>query len=57
VIDFIEIIRVMPERALQRASWRINELASLQAGFAQCYPQDWWKVRNAVFNHGLRLLL
>jgi hypothetical protein len=53
VLDFIELVGLLPHRAEQGVVWRINELACLRAAFAQSYPHQQWKDRFAFSNHGL----
>jgi hypothetical protein len=53
VLDFIGLAGLLPVRAEQGRAWCINGLARLRAAFAQSCPQQWWKARFALSNHGL----
>jgi hypothetical protein len=53
VLDLIELAGLLPLGAEQGRAWRINGLARLRAAFAQSCPQQRWKARFALSNHGL----
>jgi hypothetical protein len=53
VLDFIELAGLLPVWAEQGRAWCINGLARLRAASAQSYPQQRWKARILIFNHGL----
>jgi hypothetical protein len=53
-LDLIGLAGLLAVRAEQVQAWRINGLARLRAAFAQSCPQQRWKARILIFNHGLR---
>lgn len=57
VFDFIELAGLLPVRAEQGRTWRINGLARLRAAFAQSYPHHRWSVRFTFSNHWLSGIL